>query len=192
MALNSKKLSLAKLLQFFTAKKLTWLFILVAVAATASAVYNFTRIQQIAAFNQAISVGKPPKTDLQSFEARFATAYWLAKSERYKEATLLFNKALNRATPEQKAAIQYNLGNIFFLRGLIINGTNMTVRDEAEYLLRQAKTAYQQSLRLDNSNWGARHNLDRLLTMLPGTPTPGVGESDTPGLIMGNIPVGLP
>jgi hypothetical protein len=66
------------------------------------------------------------------------------------------------------------------------------VRDEAEYLLRQAKTAYLQSLRFDNSNWGARHNLDRLLTMLPATPTPGVGESDTPGLIMGNIPVGLP
>lgn len=192
MALNSKKLSLAKLSQFFTAKKLTWLLILIVVVATASAIYNFTRMQQIAAFNQAISEGKPPKTDLQSFEARFATAYWLAKNERYKEATLLFNKALNRATPEQKAAIQYNLGNIFFLRGLIINGTSMTVRDEAEYLLRQAKTAYQQSLRLDNSNWGARHNLDRLLTMLPGTPTPGVGESDTPGLIMGNIPVGLP
>ena len=192
MALNSKKLSLAKLLRFFTTKKLTWLFVLIVVVATASAIYNFTRIQQIAAFNQAISEGKPPKTDLQSFEARFATAYWLAKNERYKEATLLFNKALNRATPEQKAAIQYNLGNIFFLRGLIINGTSMTVRDEAEYLLRQAKTAYQQSLRLDNSNWGARHNLDRLLTMLPGTPTPGVGESDTPGLIMGNIPVGLP
>ena len=192
MALNSKKLSLAKLLRFFTTKKLTWLFVLIEVVATASAIYNFTRIQQIAAFNQAISEGKPPKTDLQSFEARFATAYWLAKNERYKEATLLFNKALNRATPEQKAAIQYNLGNIFFLRGLIINGTSMTVRDEAEYLLRQAKTAYQQSLRLDNSNWGARHNLDRLLTMLPATPTPGVGESDTPGLIMGNIPVGLP
>lgn len=192
MALNSNKLSLAKLSQFFTAKKLTWLFILIVVVATASAIYNFTRIQQIAAFNQAISEGKPPKTDLQSFEARFSTAYWLAKGERYKEATLLFNKALNRATPEQKAAIHYNLGNIFFLRGLIINGTSMTVRDEAEYLLRQAKTAYQQSLRLDNSNWGARHNLDRLLTMLPGTPTPGVGESDTPGLIMGNIPVGLP
>lgn len=192
MALNLKKLSIAKLAHFFTAKKLSWLFALIAMTATASAIYNFNRIQQIAAFNQAISDGKPPKTDLQSFEARFSTAYWLAKNERYKEATLLFNKALNRATPEQKAAIQYNLGNIFFLRGLIINGTSMTVRDEAEYLLRQAKTAYQQSLRLDNSNWGARHNLDRLLTMLPGTPTPGVGESDTPGLIMGNIPVGLP
>lgn len=192
MALNLPKLSAVKITHFFTAKKLTGLFIIVAITATGSAFYNFNRIQQIKAFNSAISEGNPPKTDLQSFEAKFSTAYWLAKNERYKEATLLFNKALNGATNEQKAAIHYNLGNIFFLRGLIINGTSMTVRDEAEYLLRQAKTAYVQSLKLDNSNWGARHNLDRLLTMLPATPTPGVGESDTPGLIMGNIPVGLP
>ena len=192
MALNLKKLSAARVSHFFTVKKLTWLFALIAIIATASTIYNFSRMQQIKAFNEAISEGKPPKSDLQSFEAKFATAYWLAKNERYKEATLLFNKALNGATTEQKAAIHYNLGNIFFLRGLIINGTSMTVRDEAEYLLRQAKTAYLQSLRFDNSNWGARHNLDRLLTMLPATPTPGVGESDTPGLIMGNIPVGLP
>jgi mxaK protein len=66
------------------------------------------------------------------------------------------------------------------------------VRDEAEYLFRQAKVAYVASLKLDNSHWGTRHNLDRLLTMLPATPTPGVGESDNPGLIMGNIPIGLP
>jgi len=192
MALNSKTQATTKFSRFFTVKKLTWLFALIAIIATASVVYSFSRMQQIEAFNHAISEGKPPKSDLQSFEAKFATAYWLAKNERYKEATLLFNKALNGASNEQKAAIHYNLGNIFFLRGLIINGTSMTVRDEAEYLLRQAKTAYLQSLRLDNSNWGARHNLDRLLTMLPATPTPGVGESDTPGLIMGNIPVGLP
>lgn len=192
MALNLKKLSFINFSHFFTVKKLTVTLTAIAVLATLSSIYYFNRIQQIEAFNKAISAGKPPKTDLQSFEAKFSTAYWLAQNERYKEATLLFNKALNAATTEQKAAIQYNLGNIFFRRGLIINGTNMTVRDEAEYLFRQAKTAYQQSLRLDDSNWGARHNLDRLLTMLPGTPTPGVGESDTPGLIMGNIPVGLP
>ena len=180
------------MIKMLNTKKLTWLFTLLAIASTAGAAYEVHRITEIQAFNDAILHAKSPKTDMQSFQAKYATAYWLAKNERYKEATLLFNKALNGASAEQKAAIQYNLGNIFFLRGLIINGTSMTVRDEAEYLLRQAKTAYQQSLRLDNSNWGARHNLDRLLTMLPGTPTPGVGESDTPGLIMGNIPVGLP
>lgn len=192
MALNLQKLSAVRISHFFTVRKLTILFALITIGGTASAIYHFSRIQQIEAFNHAISEGKPPKTDLQSFEARFSTAYWLAKNERYKEATLLFNKALNGASTEQKATIHYNLGNIFFLRGLVINGTSMTVRDEAEYLMRQAKTAYVQSLKLDNSNWGARHNLDRLLTMLPATPTPGVGESDTPGLIMGNIPVGLP
>ena len=63
---------------------------------------------------------------------------------------------------------------------------------EAVYLMTQAKTAYIQSLRLDSTHWDARHNLDRVLTMLPSEPTPGVGESDSPGLIMGNIPVGLP
>lgn len=195
MALNSlsvKESSFVKITRFFTVTKITWLLIVVAIISAFSSVYLYNRIKQIDAFNLAVSTGKPPETDLQSFEAKFATAFWLAKNERYKEATLLFTKAINTANTTQKAAIQYNLGNIFFRRGLIINGANMTVRDEAEYLFRQAKTAYQQSLRLDNSYWDARHNMDRILTMLPGTPTPGVGESDTPGLIMGSIPVGLP
>ncbi len=195
MALNSlsvKESFFVKSMRFFTVTKITWLLIVVAIISAFSSVYSYNRIKQIDAFNLAVSTGKPPETDLQSFEAKFATAFWLAKNERYKEATLLFTKAINTANTSQKAAIQYNLGNIFFRRGLIINGANMTVRDEAEYLFRQAKTAYQQSLRLDNSYWDARHNMDRILTMLPGTPTPGVGESDTPGLIMGSIPVGLP
>ena len=195
MALNLlsvKESYFVKITRFFTVAKITWLLIVVTIISAFSSAYSYNRIKQIDAFNLAVSTGKPPETDLQSFEAKFATAYWLAKNERYKEATLLFTKAINTANTTQKAAIQYNLGNIFFRRGLIINGANMTVRDEAEYLFRQAKTAYQQSLRLDNSYWDARHNMDRILTMLPGTPTPGVGESDTPGLIMGSIPVGLP
>ena len=92
----------------------------------------------------------------------------------------------------QKSAVQYNIGNISFLRGLAINGTNMTVKAEAEYLVRQAKVAYINSLKLDNSHWDSKHNLDRVLGMLPSTPTPGVGDGEKGGLIMGNVPVGLP
>lgn len=176
----------------FTVKKLTWFLVFLSLICLLASIYTFNRIRQIDEFNQAISLGKIPKTDKQSFEAKFATALYLAKKERYKEATLLFTQTLPKANASQKSAVNYNIGNIFFLRGLAINGTNNTVRDESEYLIRQAKTAYQTSLKNDNSHWDARHNLDRLLTMLPGTPTPGVGESDTPGLIMGNIPVGLP
>ena len=195
MALNLLSVTdayIAKIRRFFTVTKITLLLLIIAIICALNAVYSYRRLKQIDVFNLAVSTGKPPETDLQSFEAKFSTAYWLAKNERYKEATLLFNKSINNADNTQKAAIQYNLGNIFFRRGLAINGANMTVRDEAEYLFVQAKTAYQQSLRLDNSFWDARHNMDRILTMLPGTPTPGVGESDTPGLIMGSIPVGLP
>ena len=175
-----------------SAKKLTWLLLTVAVASAMGAAAQVYRIRQIEAFNQAILAGKSPTTDLQTFEARFSTAYWLARIGRYKESTLLFLQLVESGDANQRSAVQHNIGNIFFLRGLAINGTNITVRNEAEYLFRQAKTAYVASLKQDNTHWDTKHNLDRLLTILPATPVPGVGESDTPGLIMGSIPVGLP
>jgi len=185
-------LNLSTLTSLFTVKKLTWFLVLLSLACLLGSIYTYQRINQINAFNQAANTGKNPSTDQESFEAKFNTALYLAKKERYKEATLLFTQMLPKGNPTQKSAVQYNVGNIFFLRGLAINGVNMTVRDEAEYLVRQAKLAYVSSLKIENQHWDARHNLDRVLGMLPGNPTPGVGESDTPGLIMGNIPVGLP
>ena len=106
----------------------------------------------------------------------------------------LFNNLSKEGTDDQKSAVYYNIGNIYFKRGLLVNGTSnsSTVRDEAEYLMRQAKKAYEQSLAFNNNHWDVKHNLDRVLTMLPKDPTPGIGDSDSPGLIMGNIPVGLP
>ena len=173
-------------------KKVTWTLAILAVVSTVTAFYEWKRIEQIQAFNQAILTAKTPATDRQSYEAKFATAYWLAHNGRYKESTLLFLQIAELGDKNQRSAVQHNLGNIFFMRGLTINGNSMTVRDESEYLFRQAKGAYVQSVKLDNSHWDTRHNLDRVIGMLPSTPTPGVGESDTPGLIMGNIPVGLP
>ena len=96
--------------------------------------YRFTAVQQAAftptnvcgqidAFNQAVLAGKPPETDQQSFEAKFATALYLAKKERYKESILLFTALMPIAADNnQKSAVQYNIGNISFLRGLAING----------------------------------------------------------------------
>lgn len=182
-----------KLARLFSVKKLTILLIIIALLSAMWAGLSLNRIRQVAAFNKAVSTGTPTETDQQSFEAKFATALWLAKKERYKEAILLFSALMPRGDIEQKSAIQYNLGNMFFLKGLKLNGTNGTVRNETEYLMQQAATAYKQSVRLSNQHWDVKHNLDRILMILPATPTPGVGESDdSPGLIMGNIPVGLP
>ncbi len=174
-------------------KKLSIGLVIVAVAALATMVTSWQRIQQIHAFNEAVSTAKTPQTNQQSFEAKFAVAYWLAKNERYKEATLLYSKMLDTGTTQQRAAVLHNIGNMFFLKALQVTGGNdNSTRDETEYLLTQAMSSYKNALKLDNHHWGTRRNFDRVISLLPEKPTPGVGESDNPGLIMGNIPNGLP
>jgi hypothetical protein len=180
-------------LKSISVKQLTLILIIIAAASAIGIATELNRIHQINAFNQAVSIGKTPQTDRQSFEARFSTAYWLAKNERFKEATLLYSQLTEKGSASQRAAVHHNIGNMFFLKSLQVSGGNdPKIRDEVEYLLTQAHSSYKQALKLDNSNWGTRRNLDRVITLLPETPTPGVGESDSPGLIMGNIPVGLP
>ena len=176
----------------FSSKKLTWFFATGLIVSLGIFTKQLTELKNIRSFNQEIAEGKSPKMFINSFEARYATAYWLTTKERYKEANILFSNLLPMATSTQKAAIHYNIGNIFFRRGLALNGTDMTVKNETEYLFRQAKAAYMLSIKIDNHTWDVKHNLDRILMILPANPSPGVGDSDSPGLILGNIPVGLP
>ncbi len=178
--------------QFFSVKKLTWALTAIAILCAAGSLFTYKRIKQIDAFNSAVIAGKTPETDKDSFQAKFATALYLAKKERYKEATLLFAALMPKANVEQKSALQYNIGNIFLLRANQMSGNTASVHQEADYLMQQSKSAYVASLKLDHTKWDAKHNLDRLLGLLPEHPTPGVGEGDKAGLIMGNIPVGLP
>ena len=180
-------------LNFLNVKRLSWSLGIIAILATLGTAHQLNRINQINAFNKAVTTGNPPETDKLSYEARYAQAYWLAKKEYYKEATALFSGLTQTSTPSNRAAVFHNLGNMFFIKALRVDGGNdPTVRDEVEYLLSEAKGSYKNAVKLDNSNWGTRRNLDRVISLLPETPTPGVGESDSPGLIMGNIPVGLP
>lgn len=150
------------------------------------------QINTIEQFNQAVLAGRKPVAPDYPFEAKFAAAYALATQGRYQDAAQLFSQLMEaRGTVSQIAAVQYNLGNIYMIRGLLVNHNGATVKDEAEYLLNQARLAYQQSLRLDNSHLDARHNLDRVLSMLPENPD-AQDEQDKPGIVMGNIPTGLP
>ena len=181
-----------RILKFFTVKKITYIaisFILISLYLLASSFFNIKKIND---FNSKVSKGDATEIFAQSFESRFSTAYWLAKNEMFKESRILFNNLLSESNDLQKSAVHYNLGNIFFKRALIINGPNPNVRDEANYFFRQAKKSYIVSLKLDHNHWDAKHNLDRVLRMLPEEDAPGVGDSDSPGLIMGNIPIGLP
>ena len=178
--------------QLFSVKKLTWAFTIIVLICAIASFFSFKRIKQIDAFNQAVTAGKPVETDKDSFEKSFSEALSLAKKERYKEALTLFNALLAKANPAQKSSVLYNMGNINFLKANQMSGNTASVHQEAEYLMNQAKTAYVASLKIDHTQWDAKHNLDRLLGLIPEIPTPGVGEGDKAGLIMGNIPVGLP
>lgn len=150
------------------------------------------QVSDIEQFNQMVLTGQKPAGSNYPFEAKYAAAYALATQGRYQDATQLFSQLMeSRGTPSQIAAVQYNLGNIFMVRGLMVNHNGDTVKDEAEYLLNQARLAYEQSLRLDNSHLDARHNLDRVLSMLPENPN-AQDEQDKLGIVMGNIPTGLP
>lgn len=180
-------------LKFLNVKRLSWGLSVIVVLSALGIAHQVNRLNQINQFNDAVTSGKQPETDKLSYEAKYAQAYWLAKKEYHKESTALFSGLTQTSTPSNRAAVFHNLGNMFFLKALRIDGGNdPSIRDEVEYLLSEAKGAYKNALKLDNSNWGTRRNLDRVISLLPETPTPGVGESDAPGLIMGNIPVGLP
>ena len=150
------------------------------------------QVSDIEQFNQMVLAGQKPAASNYPFETKYAAAYALATQGRYQDATQLFGQLMeSQGTPSQIAAVQYNLGNIFMVRGLMVNHNGDTVKDEAEYLLNQARLAYEQSLRLDNSHLDARHNLDRVLSMLPENPN-AKDEQDKLGIVMGNIPTGLP
>ena len=180
--------------KIFSVKKVSYTLCVIGIFLLILIFSSIFKFNQIKIFNEIIQAGDTPEIYSQSYQARFSAAFRLAEKEYYKEATNLFNNLTNEGSDNQKSAVHYNIGNIFFKRGLFIYGTSndSKVAAEAEYLFRQAKKAYEQSLKYDNTHWDTKHNLDRLLTLLPSEPTPGVGDSDSPGLIMGNIPVGLP
>jgi mxaK protein len=158
----------------------------------AGVLYTGAKVHSIEQFNQAALRGGQPDPKAYPYEAKFAAAYWLAKQGRYQDATQLYGQLLEaKGRPDQTAAVQYNLGNIFMIRGLMVNHNGDTVKDEAEYLLNQARLAFQQSLRLDSSHMDVRHHLDWVLSMLPAEPNQ-EEKQDKMGIVMGNIPTGLP
>jgi mxaK protein len=174
-------------------KKLTWTLSVIAILVAIGIANQLNRLNQINDFNQAVTTGNPPKTDSLSYEAKYAQAYWLAKKEYYKEATKLFTGLTQTSAPSHRAAVFHNIGNMFFLKALRVDaGNDPRARDQVEYLLTEAKVSYKNAVKLDNSNWGTRRNLDRVISLLPEVPSAGISDSDSPGIIMGNIPVGLP
>jgi len=168
------------------------LLLVTCIIGMASVLWSGKELYEIEQFNIAARAGGVPASNSYPFEARYAAAINVAKQGRFQDAAQLFSQLLEmKATQTQIAAVHYNLGNIFLIRGLIVNRNGATVKDEAEFLFNQARMAYEQSLRLDGRHLDVKHNLDRVLSMLPANP--GSNEvQEEPGVVMGSIPTGLP
>ena len=129
-------------LKLLTVKKLTWSLVILALLSAVGIAHQINRLNQINAFNEAVTTGNPPETDKTSYEAKYAQAYWLAKKDYYKEATKLFTGLTQTNTASNRAAVFHNIGNMFFLKALRIDaGNDPRARDEAEYLLTEAKAS---------------------------------------------------
>lgn len=169
--------------------KWSLLMFYVGIIGTIAAGYQLNKIE---VFNQAILHGnKPPFNDYQ-FETKYAAAYTLASNGRYQDASQLFGQLLEMDIDEQqRAAVQYNLGNIFLSRGLLVHQNGAEVKDKAEYLFNQARMAYKQSLTSDNQHIDVKYNYDRVLRLLPKE-SRYKDEKEELGIIMESLPTGLP
>lgn len=178
MAMSNAKINKLALLMFF-----------VGLVGTTLAGY---RLYQIETFNQVIlHDSKPPFNDY-IFETKYAAAYSLASNGRYQDAAQLFGQLLEMDINNQKrAAVQYNLGNIFLTRGLLVHQNGAEVRDNAEYLFNQARIAYKQSLSLDNQHIDVKYNYDRVLRLLPKG-SHNRDENEELGIVTESLPTGLP
>jgi mxaK protein len=174
------------------ARRLNLLLVALLLAGLAATLIAGLRLHEIATVNAALRGAGTADAAAYPFEARFAAAYRLAQQGRYADAARILGQLQESAAgPQQAAAVQYNLGILFLSRGLPVHRNGETVRDEAEYLLNQARIAFQQTLRINPEAEEARYCLDWVLSLLPETPA-GADTADKPGVVMGSVPAGLP
>ncbi len=142
--------------------------------------------------NQALLAGQTIADEAYPYQQKFAAAYDQGLHQDYKHAVQTYGQLLESLpmTSEQ-ARIQYNIANNLFLSGLIRRpNDDGTLKDEAKYAFSQARTAYEQALRLDPDSRPAKFNLSLLHNVMPANMKGATKEQS--GMELSNLPIGLP
>ena len=165
------------------------MLILVGLAGSLFEGYQTWKIDRL---NHVIQAGEQVADEAYSYQKKFAAAYDLGQHQDYKHAVQLYSQLLE-TSPEinEKSRIQFNIANNLFLSGLLRRlNDDGTLKDEAKYAFSQARTAYEQSLRLNPESRSAKFNLSLLHSVMPmnvkGTP------KEQTGMELSNMPIGLP
>lgn len=164
-------------------------------------VYEAYQYQKISTVNSAIVAGETVNTEDFLFNKKFADAYHQGETKNYKLAVQGFGQltempnkkqdAKIEVSPAQLSNIQFNIGNNLFHGGLrrLVNPDG-TLHNDAIYAFMQAKTAYEQALKLNPFLQAAKFNLSLLLTVFPENIKP--SGKDQSGMEVSNLPQGLP
>lgn len=148
--------------------------------------------------NSALSTGKLLKNDAYPFESKFSAAYYQGTNKDFKHAVQTYTQLLEAkaksAEPfsyQQKANIQYNIGNNLLSDGLYRSlNDDGSLSDDAKYSFLQARIAYEHALRTAPNMKEAKFNLSLLNAVIPTNMKSTTKEKS--GVELSNLPIGLP
>ena len=163
--------------------------------------YEAFQTHKIGKVNRALLTGEVVNDESYPFHKKFADAYQQGKAGNFKIAVQGFGQLLEapkkqqesvfEVSAAQKAKIQFNIANNLFRTGLQrLVGTDGTIHEDALYAFQQAKSAYEQALKLDPTFQAAKFNLSLLLSVIP-TNLKAVAKEQS-GMEISNLPQGLP
>lgn len=151
--------------------------------------YQYWRAQQV---NTALRQGQLVSDTHYPLQQKFSAAYAQGQKQDYKHAMQTYNQLLEvPITTRQQSMVHANIGYNMLKLGLSrrLNEDGSLI-DDSRYDITQAKSALEQSLRLAPDNVVAKFNLSVLLSLLPKNM--GNAEKEKSGVLLSNMPIGLP
>jgi mxaK protein len=173
-------------------KRKNIVFGLLLVSGLAGSAFEAYQTWKIDKVNQSLLTGQPIADEAYPYQKKFAAAYDQGQHQDYKHAVQTYGQLLESLpVASEQARIQFNIANNLFLSGLIRRlNDDGTLKDEAKYAFSQARTAYEQALRLDPDSRPAKFNLSLLHNVMPASMKGATKEQS--GMELSNLPIGLP
>jgi mxaK protein len=163
--------------------------------------YEAQQTHKVSKINQALLTGEVFNDESYPFHRKFSDAYQQGKTGNYKHAVQGFGQTLELANKKEepvfevdntlKSDLFYNIGNNLFRSGLQrLVAPDGAIQEEAKFDYLQAKSAYEQALKLDPTSRAAKFNLSLLLGVISGDIK--TVPQDPSGMEISNLPQGLP
>jgi len=190
----------AKMKQHAISRKNQLIILMLTIGLIGTA-YEALQTHKISKINQALRTGEVFDDEGYPFHRKFSDAYQQGKTGNYKHAVQVFGQTLELANKKDdpvfevdnslKSDLFYNIGNNLFRSGLQRLVTpEGAIQEEAKFDYLQAKSAYEQALKLDPTSRAAKFNLSLLLGVISGDIK--TVPQDPSGMEISNLPQGLP